>query len=103
MNRIPELDGLRGWAILLVLWGHFPFVQGVEDIRHIAMSLGTGHLGVTVFFVLSGFLITRILIAEKKADRFSMKRFYLKRTLRIFPIYYLTLLIVVIFITTREA
>jgi peptidoglycan/LPS O-acetylase OafA/YrhL len=101
--RISELDGLRGWAILLVLCGHFPFVQGVEQIRHLAMSVGSGHLGVTVFFVLSGFLITRILIREKEEGRFSMRRFYLKRTLRIFPIYYLTLLIVGIFITDRHA
>src|SRR5262245_41609925 len=103
MNRIPELDGLRGWAILLVLWAHFPFVQGVEQVRHVAMSVGSGHFGVNVFFGLSGFLITRILIREKQEGRFSMKRFYLKRTLRIFPIYYLTLLLVVIFITARHA
>ena len=67
------LDGLRGVAILLVLAYHFGFISG-------------GWIGVDIFFVLSGFLITTVL-AEEWRDRgsFSLPRFYLRRALRLFP------------------
>ena len=77
---IPALDGLRGVAILAVLLFHL----GIP-----AFSLGWA--GVELFFVISGFLITRILISTRtKPDYF--RRFYYRRTLRIFPIYYLVLI-----------
>ena len=106
-NHIVQLDGLRFFAVLMVMIAHwmqwqwtspwltnFPFVHGV-----------------TLFFVLSGFLITGILL--KYRDRYKeqglhqgtlIKNFYIRRFLRIFPIYYLTLffLLSIDYKNTRE-
>lgn len=85
MTYSRTLDGLRGVAILLVLFFHYDFI------------LGCGWTGVQLFFVLSGYLITSILMAEKdKALGFYLKRFYWRRTLRIFPLYYAYLLLVAV-------
>jgi len=82
MERRPELDSLRGIAILLVLLHHFTLGSGGART---AMHLGW--IGVDLFFVLSGFLITSILL-EAKGGRGYFRRFYARRTLRIFPLYY---------------
>lgn len=86
---IKPLDGLRFLAVTLVLFDHWS-----GD----ALGFPASYLGVCMFFVLSGFLITRILLAAREKDEtlgrghsFSLKRFYIRRTLRIFPLYYLTL------------
>lgn len=86
---IPALDGLRFLAVALVLVDHWS-----GDI----MPFQASYLGVCLFFVLSGFLITRILLNAKERDeklernhKFSLKQFYIRRTIRIFPVYYLTL------------
>lgn len=76
---MPELDGLRAVAILTVVFFHLQLPY---------CSLGWG--GVNLFFVLSGFLITGILL-ESKQHQHYFRTFYIRRTLRIFPIYYLTL------------
>lgn len=82
----PALDGLRGLAILLVvLYHNFGF------IRHSHF----GWLGVDLFFVLSGFLITGILIDTVNKKNF-LRSFYMKRVLRIFPLYYLCLIVFLI-------
>lgn len=79
--HIPALDGVRGLACLAVLVGHFP--------HYLSGSLGWGApLAMDTFFALSGFLITRILLASKE-DGHGLKRFYWRRSLRIFPIYFL--------------
>lgn len=73
MQRIPELDGIRGIAILGVLGTHSAFLRG-------------GWHGVDIFFVLSGFLITSILISEFEATgSISVGHFYYRRALRLFP------------------
>lgn len=81
MKRIPELDGLRGLAAILVVVAHFfgEVPGGVERLK-------IGWLGVEVFFVLSGFLIGSILLRQP-----DLPTFYLKRTYRILPVYWLTL------------
>lgn len=103
MQRIRTLDGLRGLSALLVVWDHFPKVRTAPWIWEIGWNVQPGPVGVTIFFVLSGFLITRILIGEKSNGTLSLRKFYLKRALRIFPIYYLTLLIIGVFMTWHHA
>jgi peptidoglycan/LPS O-acetylase OafA/YrhL len=104
-SYLAQLDGLRGIAILLVLWQHMPFISG-SPISHAVWSAGsalrTGFIGVDLFFVLSGFLITRILLAEQETrGTIDFRLFYIKRFLRIFPIYYLSLAFVGLFLGER--
>src|SRR5687768_13017462 len=85
----PRLDGLRCLAIGSVMVFHYIFWLGVP--------LSAGYYGVNLFFVLSGFLITNILIKEG-TEPFGTRyvNFIGRRALRIFPVYYLTLLILYI-------
>jgi peptidoglycan/LPS O-acetylase OafA/YrhL len=83
---IPQFDGLRGLAILLVLVGHSGFL---EALPHGAMLEYT-RFGVDLFFVLSGFLITGILADSKRSPHY-FRNFYVRRMLRIWPLYYLVL------------
>ncbi|EMR04657.1 acyltransferase family protein [Cesiribacter andamanensis] len=81
-SYIRSLDGLRALAVTLVMLFHFQL-------------LDSGWIGVQIFFVLSGFLITRILLQEKKQELgFYLKRFYWRRSLRIFPLYFTYLLLI---------
>jgi peptidoglycan/LPS O-acetylase OafA/YrhL len=94
MKYNPALDGLRAWAVGLVVFAHMPAVTGVDFtflLGRFARGLHVGYLGVDIFFVLSGFLVTSILLNDKANDRYSFARFYAKRTLRIFPIFYVAL------------
>jgi peptidoglycan/LPS O-acetylase OafA/YrhL len=90
MKRVPELDGLRGIAIILILLFHFGPVQG--PLGFLAPFFQTGWIGVDLFFVLSGYLITGILI-DAKGHAGAYKNFIIRRTLRIFPLYYAVLLL----------
>jgi peptidoglycan/LPS O-acetylase OafA/YrhL len=88
MKYIPALDGIRALAILLVLLFHwFP-------VDHWVNVLPNGPIGVTLFFVLSGYLISNILMGQQAAGTFlhSFKNFVIRRALRIFPVYFLVLL-----------
>jgi peptidoglycan/LPS O-acetylase OafA/YrhL len=79
----PALDGLRGIAILLVLLAH--------NFGRIPFLISLGNYGVDLFFVLSGFLITDILLITRN-EKSYFKRFFIHRILRIFPVYYLAIL-----------
>ncbi|MCK5942509.1 MAG: acyltransferase [Planctomycetes bacterium] len=89
---MPSLDGLRAIAVLLVMWCHVPLVTAGYPLwlAEARFWVGPGGLGVELFFALSGFLITRILIAEREQGH-PVRWFLLRRLLRIFPIYYLLL------------
>jgi peptidoglycan/LPS O-acetylase OafA/YrhL len=93
---MPELDTIRGLAILGVLVYHgFYWARDLSlytPWQRIFLSLtAVGQFGVNLFFVLSGFLITGILLESRtRADYYE--RFYFRRALRILPAYYLTLL-----------
>lgn len=91
-DLVPELDGLRAIAVLLVLWVHLPPLALGPEMLRLSAALQPGAAGVDLFFVLSGFLITRILLADRQAG-LPLRRFMARRCLRIFPIYYLTLLV----------
>lgn len=88
-NYYPLLDGVRGLAILLILIRHCIH----SDIYFIEYLKVKCWIGVDIFFALSGFLITSILISDKASKNF-FKRFYTRRILRIFPLYYVALLLV---------
>lgn len=82
-NRLPSLDGLRTISIFLVIVSHASFYFGYTGIFNI------GDLGVRIFFVISGFLITGLLVREvDETNKINLLRFYFRRTLRIFPPYY---------------
>ena len=91
-SHILELDGVRGIAILLVMILHFGAGYAVAHNSLLASGINLGWAGVDLFFVLSGFLITGILLSTKK-DPHYFRNFYLRRALRILPLYYLYLLV----------
>ena len=89
--HIPALDGLRGVAILLVIPHNADiFSNSAPWLWPIALLAHAGWIGVQLFFVLSGFLITRNLLASRGAPHY-FRTFYARRALRIFPLYFLTL------------
>lgn len=87
LGYIASLDGLRAIAVLMVMLVHANFKFGLN-----------GGLGVSVFFALSGFLITTLLLEEyKKNGTISFKGFYIRRTMRLFPPLYVMLLLVLVY------
>ncbi|MDX8512631.1 acyltransferase family protein [Mesorhizobium captivum] len=84
--RDIQLDALRAVAVTLVLYAHFLAPNGTSFL---------GHLGVRLFFVLSGFLITRLLLDARDTDAFAsgpaLRSFYARRVIRIFPPYFAVL------------
>jgi len=97
IKRMPQLDGLRGIAIFFVLIAHW-------ITPAIGMTLPYGTIGVRLFFVLSGFLITGILLRAKNEMEsggqtigFTLRHFYARRSLRIVAVYYLYLFITIVF------
>lgn len=84
MKRIAELDAIRGIAALAIMVNHLPFSNRLTHL---------GAYGVDLFFVLSGYLITTIILKNSGSPGF-MTSFYARRSLRIWPIYYLALVVV---------
>lgn len=112
LNYMPQLDGLRGLAVLGVLVEHYlpgeilykalhSIYSGVSRFETVINNkLFIGHLGVRLFFVLSGFLITRNLLVDREALALNcspywplIKKFYRRRLRRLMPVYYLVLLV----------
>lgn len=102
--KIKGLDGLRGISVLLVIMSHAVIWPVVGVTNPALLSVLSPHVGVSTFFVLSGFLITFLLIKEKdatgKVDIFS---FIKRRALRIFPLYYLAIFFLIIMDVTGKA
>ncbi len=93
-KRIPELDGIRGLAILLVIVMHY-FVMAVSPTpgalsSYLQLLFINANTGVDLFFVLSGFLIGGILLDNRESPNY-FKAFYARRFFRIFPLYYAVL------------
>jgi peptidoglycan/LPS O-acetylase OafA/YrhL len=77
-NYIPEIDGLRAIAVISVILFH-------ADFEIFKINFKGGYLGVDIFFVISGYLITKLIILEQKSQQFSFSNFYLRRARRILP------------------
>jgi peptidoglycan/LPS O-acetylase OafA/YrhL len=92
-RRIPSLDGLRGISIWAVIIAHSAdhFLFSSIHSHHLRTVLSNcANLGVTIFFVISGFLITSILLAERnRTSQINIRRFYKKRAIRIIPAFVL--------------
>lgn len=96
LKHFGSLDGLRCLSILAVLWNHSRITSDI-------VLLNQGQLGVFLFFGISGFLITSLIIREKTNNGFiSLRKFYIRRSLRIFPLYYATILLYVIAVFVME-
>ncbi len=96
LPQVPALDGVRGLSVLFVAFSHFPLAIGAlyyNSVWKFSNALRLSYIFLDFFFLLSGFLITRILLSEKvRTGTISFSNFYFRRTLRIFPIYYLAAL-----------
>ena len=98
-SRIPSLDGLRAISIALVILSHLVYIEGFPLPKAIDPLWfdRLGPLGVRVFFVISGFLITSLLLQELETNKsINLGKFYFRRTLRIFPPYYFFILVMII-------
>lgn len=101
LAHIRELDGLRGLAALMVLFHHvcftsYPRTGNTPLVTFFARLFEQGRTGVDLFFVLSGFLITSLLIKARHSPRYYHD-FYWKRALRVLPLYFFCLLCVALF------
>jgi len=100
VSRIAGFDGIRGLGVLTVLATHlhvFSAVDAASPLWPRIIPMIHGSTGVQAFFVLSGFLITYLLVNEHAATgRISLCNFYLRRTLRIFPVYFLVVALVAV-------
>jgi peptidoglycan/LPS O-acetylase OafA/YrhL len=98
-QNIRALDGIRGLAIILVVLHHFePWIPASNSLLiFVKVLFGYGWSGVDLFFALSGFLITGILVETRDANNY-FRAFYARRMLRIFPLYYTVLICILVFL-----
>ena len=97
-THFKGLDTLRAIAALVVVFGHIELFKNNKSIPNLIdndfILLPSGHIAVILFFVLSGFLITYLLVKEKeKTGKISFRKFYMRRILRIWPLYYAIILL----------
>jgi len=103
-GQIPLLNGLRAVAVIGVMLAHCCQTNGFPWSRTVAPLAVHGAIGVEIFFVLSGFLITTLLIRESnRTGRINIPQFYLRRTLRIVPAYVCLLAVVAVMQTAGVA
>lgn len=91
-----SLDGLRALSVVAVIWHH-------TTGPHVSALLASGPHGVTLFFAISGFLIVTLLLRERdRAGRIDLKAFYIRRSLRIFPLYYAVIAVYTLLVCVVE-
>ncbi|MDE2599777.1 MAG: acyltransferase [Rhodocyclaceae bacterium] len=96
-RRFGSLDGLRALSIVAVIWHHTAPSWASSAL------VDAGTQGVTLFFAISGFLITTLMLREReRSGRIDLPAFYARRSLRIFPLYYLTVLLYVVLVYAVE-
>ncbi|MFZ2736732.1 MAG: acyltransferase [Burkholderiaceae bacterium] len=97
-KHFGSLDGLRAFSVIAVIWHH----TAPQMFANTPLSW-VGSQGVTLFFAISGFLITTLLLREReRMGRIDLKAFYWRRTLRIFPLYYAVLLLYIALVWLLE-
>jgi peptidoglycan/LPS O-acetylase OafA/YrhL len=97
-NHFECLNGLRAISIIAVVWHH----TGAAN-SHSFKFLEYGYHGVTLFFLISGFLITTLLLKERdRTGKIDLTAFFARRSLRIFPLYYAVLLIYILLVFAQE-
>jgi peptidoglycan/LPS O-acetylase OafA/YrhL len=93
-EHLKGLDSLRAIAALIVVFSHLELLKGQNHIENIFEVVPSGHIGVILFFVLSGFLISFLLMKELEINqKISFRNFYMRRILRIWPLYYLIIIL----------
>src|SRR6266404_6739780 len=93
-HRIPGLDGIRAVSILLVIGWHLSSSGSAPWLAPL-WRIDAGNLGVRVFFVISGYLITSLLLVEHaRTGTIDLRRFYLRRAFRIMPAFYAFLIVI---------
>jgi peptidoglycan/LPS O-acetylase OafA/YrhL len=107
LEKFPAFDGFRGIGVVVVIFSHCPQVLEssiYNAIWHVNQLSRVGYVALDIFFVMSGFFITRLLLRERaKTGRISFKDFYIRRALRIFPVYYLTVIACLFIFNFRTA
>lgn len=100
---LKGLDTLRAVAALIVVWSHIEIIKEMYGLpTNWFRFFPNAHFSVTLFFVLSGFLITFLLTKEQEnTGGISLKKFYMRRVLRIWPLYYLILLLSYFFVSSN--
>jgi peptidoglycan/LPS O-acetylase OafA/YrhL len=99
MKRIKSLDGIRAISILMLLFAHSLGTVNPKGLSNKEYNLlySEGGLSVINFFVISGYLITKMLLIEReKRGNISLKNFYLRRLFRVFPVFYLYIIVMII-------
>lgn len=104
-QKLPSLDGWRAFSVSLVLLDHCKYAPGFPvRLLPITQTLSIGGLGVRFFFVISGFLITWLLIQEhEKTGKISLRKFYIRRSLRIFPVCFAYLAVLAFFTSYQQS
>jgi peptidoglycan/LPS O-acetylase OafA/YrhL len=104
-GRMPELDGLRGLAVLAVIWHNAGLTwdhHGAGMLHELLqLTANMGWMGVQLFFVLSGFLISGILLDQQGAPR-QLRNFYMRRVLRILPLYFVVLAVLFVLLPALQ-
>jgi peptidoglycan/LPS O-acetylase OafA/YrhL len=101
LKYIKGFDGLRAISVLMVILSHLGIYDAILDRHQVfktrVYDLFSGSTGVHIFFVISGFLITTLLIIEKnKTGNISLKKFFIKRVLRLYPVFIVFLMMVAV-------
>ena len=104
LTRLPQLDGLRAVAVAMVVMAHIGFLVTMPLTARKALSPVLAGDGVELFFILSGYLITSILLRERtRTGGISLRRFYARRALRIMPAFYAFLIVVAVLAAAGHA
>lgn len=103
LKYFKGFDTLRAFAALIVVWSHLELLKKIKGLPNLHDSnfwfMPGGHIAVILFFVLSGFLITYLLVKEKESkNKIDLKKFYKRRIFRIWPLYYLIIVLSLLFV-----